>query len=59
MACSLGTSKDDNVTIDFYENSDKSIIIKLKSKYYKPLKGRMIFEELESYLYNYTDLGVH
>jgi hypothetical protein len=59
MACSLGTSKDDNLNIDFYENSDKSIIIKLKSKYYKPLKGRMIFEELENYLYNYTDLGVH
>jgi hypothetical protein len=59
MTCSLGTSKNDNVTIDFYENSDKSIIIKLKSKYYKPMKGRMIFEELESYLYNYTDLGVH
>lgn len=59
MTCSLGTSKDDNVIIDFYENSDKSIIIKLKNKYYKPIKGRMIFEELESYLYNYTDLGVH
>ena len=59
MTCSLGTSKDDNVTIDFYENSDKSIIIKLENKYYKPMKGRMTFEELESYLYNYTDLGVH
>ena len=59
MTYSMGTSKDDNVTIDFYENSDKSIIIKLKNKYYKPIKGKMIFEELESYLYNYTDLGVH
>lgn len=59
MTCSLGTSKDDNVIIDFYENSDKSIIIKLKNKYYKPMKGRIIFEELENYLYNYTDLGVH
>jgi len=59
MTCSLGTSKDDTLTIRFYENSDKSIIIKLKNKYYKPIKGRMIFEELEIYLYNYTDLGVH
>jgi hypothetical protein len=58
MSAALGKSKDNSVTIDFYENSNKHIIIKLKDKYYKPVKGQMSFEELSSYLYNYTDLGL-
>jgi hypothetical protein len=58
MTCSLGTSKNDNVTIEFYENSDKLIVIELNGKYYKPIKGRLTFEELKSYLYNSTDLGL-
>lgn len=58
MTCSLGTSEDDNVMIDFYEKSDKSIVIKLMNNYYKPMKGPMTFEELDSFLYHYTNLGL-
>jgi hypothetical protein len=58
MTAALGKSKDNSATLDFYENSDKHIVIKLNGKYYKPVKGQMSFEELSSYLYNYTDLGM-
>jgi hypothetical protein len=58
MSASLGKSKDNSATIDFYENSEKHIVIKLNGKYYKPIKGQMSFEELNTFLYNYTDLGM-
>jgi hypothetical protein len=57
MSAALGKSKDNSATLDFYENSDKHIVVKLSGKYYKPVKGQMSFEELNSFLYNYTDLG--
>ncbi len=58
MTATLGKSKDSSVTIYFYENSSKNIIVKLNDKYYKPVKGQMNFEELDSFLYNFTDLGI-
>jgi hypothetical protein len=58
MTAVLGNSKENSVTIDFYENIDKHIIIKLKDKYFKPVNGQISFEELDSFLYNSTDLGI-
>jgi hypothetical protein len=57
MSAALGKSKDNSATLDFYENSDKHIVVKLSGKYYKPVKGQMSFEELNSFIYNCTDLG--
>jgi hypothetical protein len=58
MTAVLGKSKADSITIDFFENSDKHIIVKLNGKYFKLVNGQMSFEELEEFLYNSTDLGI-
>jgi hypothetical protein len=58
MTSTLGLSEDDSVTVGFHENSDKHIILGIRGKYYKPVKGRLLFEELESFLYNSTELGL-
>lgn len=57
MTAVLGKSKDNSTTIDFYETSDKHIVIELNGKYFKPVNGQMSFEELNDFLYNFTDLG--
>lgn len=57
MTITIGKSKDDSIAIEFYEDSDKQIITKIKNKYYKPVKGKLGFEELDSFLYNYTEIG--
>jgi hypothetical protein len=58
MSCLLGASKDNKEVVEFYENVDKSISIKLKDKYYKPIRGHMTYNELENYINNYTDYGL-
>jgi hypothetical protein len=57
MTISLGRSDKDSLAVEFYENSDKQIIIKVKDKYYKPVKGQMSFEELDAFLYNFTEIN--
>ena len=53
----MGKSKEDSVTVNFYETGDKQILIQIEGTYYKPIKGQLLFESLDSYLYNQTDLG--
>lgn len=57
MISKIGTSSQNSVTIDYYETKDKHIIVKLNNHYYKPAKGKITFDELESYLYYNTELG--
>lgn len=57
MTSKIGTSSKNSVTVDFYETKDKHIIVKLNNHYYKPAKGKITFDELESYLYYNTELG--
>lgn len=58
MTSTLGKSKEDSVILDFYEAKNKSIIIKLNDRYYKPVKGPIVFQELDDYLNNYTSTGL-
>jgi hypothetical protein len=54
MTFFLGVSSDNNEAMEFYENSDKSITVKLNDKYYKPIKGVMTIEDLDNFIINYT-----
>lgn len=56
VTCIIGISKDKSVIVNFYKTEDKNIIIELKGHYYKPVKGQIVLDELEDYLYNSTDL---
>lgn len=58
MTSTLGKSKEDSVKLDFYETKEKYIIIKFNNHYYKPVKGPIVFQELEDYLNNYTSTGL-
>jgi hypothetical protein len=58
MTATLGASKDKNVVINFYETKEKEIVTEINGHYYKPVKGQITFEELDNFLYNYTDLGL-
>ena len=53
----LGKSEEDSVTVNFYETEDKQILTEIGGSYYKPVRGQLTFESLDSYLYNQTDLG--
>ena len=57
MTSKMGKSQDDSVTVNFYETDSKQILIEIQGTYYKPVKGQLLFESLDSYLYNQTDLG--
>jgi hypothetical protein len=54
MTFFLGVSSDNNEAMEFYENSDKSITVKLNDKYYKPIKGVITLEDLDNFIINYT-----
>ncbi len=58
VTSTIGESKNKSITINFYETKDKNIIIEFNGHYYKPVKGQMMIDELEEYLYNSTDLGL-
>lgn len=58
MTCVLGKSETECVNIDFYESQDSDIIIKFNDCFYKPVKGRMTYRQLNDFLYNSTDLGL-
>lgn len=57
MTAQMGKSESDNVPINFYEKEDGQILTEIDGVYYKPVHGRFMFESLELYLHNYTDLG--
>lgn len=57
MTSTIGKSKDDQEVLEFYETDDKQIVVKLRGHTFKPVKGQITFDELESYLYNSTDIG--
>ena len=52
-----GRSETDSVTVNFYETADRKILTESGGIYYKPVRGQLLFRNLESYLYNNTDLG--
>lgn len=58
MGCIIGKSGYDSIKIDFYEAQDKQILVKIDGRYYRPVKGKLGFDVLESYLVNNTDLGL-
>ena len=58
ITSTIGRSKDDSVTLNFYETEEGHIITEINGKYYKPVKGKITFKELSDYLYNSTDLGL-
>lgn len=57
MSAIMGKSESDNVTVSFYEREDGQILTEIEGVYYRPVHGWFMFESLELYLYNYTDLG--
>ncbi len=57
MTSILGKTEADNITVNFYETEDKEILTEIAGVYYKPVRGQLMFESLESYLNNNTDLG--
>lgn len=57
MTARLGKSEANSVVINFYETQDRQILTEIEGIYYKPAHGRFMFESLDLYLYNYTDLG--
>lgn len=57
MTSRMGKSKENSVTINFYETENKEILTEIEGTYYKPVRGQLTFESLDSYLYNQTDLG--
>lgn len=58
MTSTLGKSMDDSISIGFYETQENDIAVKIGEHYYKPAKGQIKFDELSSYLHNYTDLDL-
>lgn len=57
MTMILGRSEFDSILIGLYETKDKEIVISIGETYYKPAKGKMIFEEFHDFLYNHTGIG--
>jgi hypothetical protein len=57
MTFTLGSSKEDSITMDFYETDEKYVIIKLNNHYYRPAKGNMVLQELVDFLSNFTSTG--
>lgn len=56
MTAVLGKSEADNITIEFYETADNNIVTGIGGRYYVPVRGQLLFDSLDSYLYNYTDI---
>ena len=56
MTARMGKSETDNVTVNFYEAADRQILTEINGVYYKPIRIRFLFDSLEQYLYNYTEL---
>jgi hypothetical protein len=57
MTVVLGRSETDSITVEFCETADKKIMTGIGGRYYIPVRGQLLFNNLESYLYNYTDIG--
>jgi hypothetical protein len=58
MTVSLGRSESDNMTINFFETADKIILTEIQGRYYKPVRGQLLFDSLYNFLYNHTELGM-
>lgn len=54
MTIIIGESEDSRILINFYENSDKQIVININEHYYKPVKGKIVLKDIEQYFYDYT-----
>lgn len=57
MTARMGKSEAESIVINFYETQDRQILTEIEGVYYKPVHGRFMFESLNCYLYNFTDLG--
>jgi hypothetical protein len=58
MTAILGKTESDSITINFLETADKRILTEIEGVFYKPVRGQLLFKNLESFLYNQTDLGM-
>ncbi len=56
MVGEIGETEADSIFFNFYEVNDKQIVIELYGLFYKPVKGQLYFENLESYFKNSTGL---
>ncbi len=57
MTAKMGKSEAESAVINFYETQDRQILTEIQGVYYRPVHGRFMFESLDRYLYNYTDLA--
>jgi hypothetical protein len=57
MTAILGKTESDSITINFFETADKRILTEIEGVFYKPVRGQLLFKNLDSFLYNQTDLG--
>lgn len=52
----IGSSKDDYMTIEFYETDDEDILLKINDDFYNIVKGRLKYDHLREYILNYTGI---
>jgi hypothetical protein len=58
FTCKIGEIEAESKKLLFYEQTDKNIVVELDGKPYKPVIGSIQFEDIESWLYNGTELGL-
>lgn len=52
----IGSSKDDYMTIEFYETDDEEILLKINDDFYNIVKGGLKYDHLREYILNYTGI---
>lgn len=52
MSVAIGESKDSYIELKFFEKEDRQIILHIDGYYYKPVKGEIVFKDLQQYSYD-------
>ena len=58
MSFNLGASQNKSSVINFYENENKNLSLEIDGIFYTLVKGTLTYDDLKSYLYNNTELGM-